>query len=191
MGKRLSALALVAALAVVPTGASSTAAPKEPRYRFHVANAYLTELTGIPQTGARADTADGVHVIRFSGKGFFVEGGTVRGGGVWAHSSGENDDLFAFGTWRVTGLERFESLGCDDPPTASCGGILELAVRLSGIHVEIGPEVVDGVLTVVADGPDAPSGTENVVTFTPVGVPLDFDRGIADAAATTLLLTRR
>jgi hypothetical protein len=191
MWKRPFALALSIVLAVLVPGASS-ATSEEPRFRFHVANAYLTGLTGIPQTGARAETTDGVHVIRFSGKGVFAEGGPVRGGGVWAHSSGENDDLFAFGTWRVTGLDGFESFGCggDGLPSDHCGGILRLTVHLSGVHLEIGPEQVDGILTIVADGPDAPTGTENVVTFTPVGVPLDFDRGIADPAATTLLLAR-
>lgn len=189
------ARAVVVVLALVATlPGTSGAGAISARLDYHVSDAFLSELTGVPQTGARAETSDGMHLIRFSGSGSFTAASDVAtGGGVWAHSSGENGDLFAFGTWTATRVESFESFGCggSNVPSTWCGGVVELAVHLSGVHVSIGPEEVDGVLTiVVATGPEAPFGAKDVVTFTPRGVPIDFDTGMADPAAVTLFVSK-
>ena len=180
---------VVLALAAMLPGATSARAASA-RLDFHVADAFLTDLTGVPQTGARAQTADAAHVIRFSGSGAFVVGSAAAsGGGVWAHTSGTDGDLFAFGTWTATAPLSFEPFGCggDGIPATACGGILELAVHLSGTHVSIGPEEVDGVLTIVSGiGPDAPAGIEDAIAFTPMGVPIDFVVGLSDPGGATL-----
>jgi hypothetical protein len=189
MNKRLVALLAVPLLVLSVLVASNASARTPKKFDWHVSDAFIQQGTGLTQTGARAQAANG-DFIRVSGSGTFnASTGKATGGGVFAHTD-TNGVLVGFGTFEATGVKSFESFGCGGEgfPPNFCGGVLELDVHGRGIDLTAGPVEADAVLTIhCAIGPDVPAGTHEGITLDVTGL-INFDTLVEEESGLTLFV---
>jgi hypothetical protein len=179
-------VALVGVLALSTFTVGTAQAQTSAILDYHVADPFIAAVTGIPQTGARAE-ASNKDTISVTGTGTFNLGsGKATGGGEFEHRD-KKGNLVGSGTWSATSVQSFDSFGCGGGfPSNFCGGVLVLRVRLlasNGAQFE-------GVLTIFcAVGPNAPAGIPDAITLEIVGV-IDFDDPIPEDSGLTLYVSR-
>jgi len=198
MKRRIAAFVIVPLLFASILVVSNASAGEPVKFRFHIANAFIQTGTGLPQTGAQAQ-ADNGDIARVFGRGSFnASTGRAGGGGSFAHTDADGN-LIGFGRWTTTGVMDFEPFGCGvagdgtELPPNFCGGVLTLAVRLSGVNVTAGAAGLDGVLTItclVGDSvEDIPPEAEEGITLDLPGA-INFDDLVPTDGGLTLFVAR-
>lgn len=175
---------LVIALSVSST---PTAADTSAKFDYHIADSFIEEGTGIPQTGAvaRADNGDTVTV---TGAGTFnVASGNATGGGTFVHRR-KNGKVVGSGTWTATSAVNYTSFGCGGGfPPNFCGGVLVLNVHLVGGG---GTVEFDGVMAVTCTIGTVPPGAVEGITLDVPAAGINFDETIFDFGGLTLFVSR-
>jgi hypothetical protein len=188
--KRRIAVFLVVPLLMFSVLATSANAGTSAKFDWHISDAFISAGTGLTQTGAQSQAANG-DIVRISGSGTFnMSSGKANGGGVFAHTTATGE-LVAFGSWQATGAPSFDLFGCGGGgfPPNFCGGVLTLDVHIKAISVTAGPVELDGVL-VVQCGIAGPPGAEEGVTLEIPGV-INFDTILFGAPSGLTLFVAR
>jgi hypothetical protein len=181
--------AAMLALSLVAGGGVSAADNTSSKFDFHIADSFIQAGTGITQTGAVAQAANG-DKIRFIGSGTFNTASmNATGSGALVHTD-SGGVVKAFGTWTATGVSSATIYPCGGGglPANFCGGVVVLNVHVTRTSTTTGPAEFDALLTVDCEINPPVAGVEGI-KFERPGV-LNFDTTVFSPGGLTVFVSR-
>ncbi len=180
---RSIALALALSL-LAPAGAQAGTSSK---FDYHIADAFIQAGTGLTQTGAVAQAANG-DKIRVIGSGTFNTASMkATGSGALVHTDSAGV-LKAFGTWTATGVSAATMYPCGPLPANFCGGVVVFNIRVTRTSTTSGPAEFDALLSVDCEINPPVAGVEGI-KFERPGV-LNFNTTLFSPGGLTVFVSR-